>query len=112
LERARARAAADRFEIEFVEGDAQALPFDDATFDAGLSCFGAMFAPDQERTAQELLRVCRPAGRIAMANWTPEGVIGGGIFAISAKHAPPPPGVPRPTRWGTDEGLRELFGDG
>jgi hypothetical protein len=71
-----------------------------------------MFAPDQERTARELVRVCRPGGRIGMANWTPEGVIGGGVFATTARHAPPPQGVAKPTRWGTDDGLRELFGDG
>src|SRR6187551_602209 len=69
LDRARERAAAERYDIDFVEGDAQALPFDDGTFDVVLSTFGAMFAPDQERTAQELLRVCRSGGKIGMANW-------------------------------------------
>jgi ubiquinone/menaquinone biosynthesis C-methylase UbiE len=112
LERARERAAAERFAIEFVEGDAQELPFEESSVDVVLSSFGAMFAPDQERTAGELLRVCGPGGRIAMANWTPEGVIGGGIFAVTAKHAPPPPGIQSPMRWGTEEGLRDLLVDG
>ena len=112
LARGRERAAAEGLEVEFVEGDAQALPFDDASFDVVLSTFGAMFAPDQERTARELLRVCRPGGRIGMANWTPEGLIGGGMFGVMAKHAPPPPGLSRPSEWGTEERLRELLGEG
>jgi SAM-dependent methyltransferase len=95
-----------------VEGDAQALPFEDAEFDVVLSTFGAMFAPDQRRTARELLRVCRPGGRIGMANWPPTGMIGGGMFAVIARHAPPPPGVEPPTLWGTEDRLRALFGDG
>jgi ubiquinone/menaquinone biosynthesis C-methylase UbiE len=112
LERARERAAAERYDIEFVEGDAQALPFDDDSFDVVLSSFGAMFAPDQEKTARELLRVCRPGGKIGMTNWSPMGAIGGGMFRIVAEHAPPPPGVPPPTLWGTEDRLRELFGGG
>jgi ubiquinone/menaquinone biosynthesis C-methylase UbiE len=112
LERARERAAAERFEIEFVEGDAQALPFEDASFDVVISTFGAMFAPDQEKTASELLRVCRSGGKIGMANWPPRGVVGGTVFKITAEHAPPPPGIQPPVRWGTEERLRELFGDG
>ncbi len=112
LERARERAAAEGYEIEFVEGDAQALPFGDGSFDYVISTFGAMFAPDQEKTASELLRVCRPGGKIGMANWPPRGLVGGGIFRITAEHAPPPPGVPPPVLWGTEERLRELFGDG
>jgi hypothetical protein len=76
-----------------------------------MSIFGAMFAPDQPKTASELLRVCKPGGRIAMCNWTPEGVIGRMFKAVSG-HAPPPPGVPSPLVWGTEDGLRELFGDG
>jgi SAM-dependent methyltransferase len=111
LERARERAAAERFEIEFVEGDAQALPFEDGEFDVVLSIFGAMFAPDQAKTASELLRVCKPGGRIGMCNWMPEGNIGR-MFKTVASHAPPPPGVPSPLVWGTEDGLRELFGDG
>ena len=112
LERGRQRAAADGLEIEFVEGDAQALPFEDASFDVVLSTFGAMFAPDQRKTAEELLRVSAPGGRIGMANWTPEGLVGGGVFAVIAKHAPPPPGLDPPPLWGTEARLRELFGDG
>jgi ubiquinone/menaquinone biosynthesis C-methylase UbiE len=112
LERARERAGAEGYEIEFVEGDAQALPFEDASFDYVISTFGAMFAPDQERTAAELLRVCRPGGKIGMANWPPRGLVGGGMFKVIAGHAPPPPGVPPAVLWGTEERLRELFGDG
>ena len=111
LERARERAAAERLEVEFVVADAQELPFEDASFDLALSVFGAMFAPDQPRTAAELLRVVRPGGRIGMANWTPDGAVGG-LFATIAKHAPPPPGLDSPLLWGTEERLRELFGDG
>jgi SAM-dependent methyltransferase len=111
LERGRERAAAERLEVEFVEADAQALPFEDASFDVTTSIFGAMFAPDQERTAAELLRVTKPGGRIGMANWTPDGGIGQ-MFMTMAKHAPPPPGLNPPLLWGTEERLRELFGDG
>src|SRR3954453_10401074 len=111
LQRGRERAAAEGFEIEFVEGDAQALPFEDGAFDVVLSTFGAMFAPDQEKTASELLRVCRPGGKIGMANWPPRGLVGGGVFKVTAEHAAPPPGVPSPVVWGTEDRLRELFGD-
>lgn len=110
LERARERAAAERLEVELVEGDAQALPFEDASFDGVLSIFGAMFAPDQQRAADELLRVCRPGGCIAMANWTPTGFIGQ-VFKTVAGHAPPPPGLAPPPLWGTEERVRELFGE-
>jgi SAM-dependent methyltransferase len=111
LERGRERAAGERLEIEFVEGDAEDLPFDDGQFDVVMSIFGAMFAPDQERTAAELLRVCRPGGRIGMANWVPDSGIGD-MFMTIAKHVPPPPGVKPPLLWGVEEQLRELFGDG
>jgi ubiquinone/menaquinone biosynthesis C-methylase UbiE len=111
LERGRERAAAERLEIEFVEGDAQALPFDDGSFDVVLSTFGAMFAPDQEKTAAELLRVVRPGGRIGMANWVPDSFVGE-MFRTVAGHAPPPPGLNPPLLWGTGERLQELFGDG
>ena len=111
LERGRERAKAERLDVEFVEADAQDLPFEDAGFDVAMSIFGAMFAPDQERTAAELLRVVRPGGRIGMANWTPDGAVGA-MFRTIAKHAPPPPGIPSPLAWGTAERLRELFGDG
>jgi ubiquinone/menaquinone biosynthesis C-methylase UbiE len=111
LERGRERAAAERLEIEFVEADAQALPFEDASFDVVTSIYGAMFAPDQQQTANELLRVVRPGGRIGMGNWCPDGAVGT-MFQTIAKHAPPPPGVESPLRWGTEERLHELFGDG
>jgi ubiquinone/menaquinone biosynthesis C-methylase UbiE len=111
LERGRERAAAERLEIEFVEGDATALPVEDADFDVVMSTFGAMFAADQEKAAAEILRACKPGGRIGMANWVPDGGVGQ-MFMTIAKHAPPPPGVQSPLRWGTEDGLRELFGDG
>ncbi|MFL5873761.1 MAG: class I SAM-dependent methyltransferase [Solirubrobacterales bacterium] len=111
LERGRERAAAERLEIEFVEADAQDLPFEDAGFDVTMSIFGAMFAPDQPKTADELLRVTKPGGRIGMANWTPDGAVGA-MFQTIAKHAPPPPGVESPLLWGTEDRARELFGHG
>jgi ubiquinone/menaquinone biosynthesis C-methylase UbiE len=111
LERGRERAAAERLEIEFVEADAQDLPFEDASFDVAMSIFGAMFAPDHQKAASELLRVVKPGGRIGLACWTPDGAVGG-MFMTMAKHAPPPPGVESPLLWGTEEHLRELFGDG
>jgi len=110
LDRARARAAADGWEIAFEEGDAEALPFPVASFDIVLSTFGQMFAPDQERTAAELLRVCRPGGRIGLANWTPDSLIGA-IFRVNAKYVTPPTNLRSPLLWGTEERLRELFGD-
>ena len=111
IERARERAGGERLDISYVEGDAENLPFDDASFDVVISTFGAMFAPNQPRTAAELLRVCRPGGRIGMANWVPDGFVGE-MFAASSKHAPPPPGIDPPILWGTEDRLRELFGDG
>jgi SAM-dependent methyltransferase len=111
LERGRERAAAERLEIDFVEGDAADLPFDDAEFDVVMSIYGAMFAPEHEKTAAELLRVCKPGGRIGMANWVPDGCVGE-MFSTTAKHAPPPVPITPPPLWGTEEHLRELFGDG
>jgi SAM-dependent methyltransferase len=111
LERGRERAAAERLEIEFVEADAEALPFADGEFDVVISVFGAMFAPDHRRAAAELLRVCKPGGRIGMANWVPDSGVGQMFMAV-AKHAPPPPGVQPPLLWGTEDHLREYFGDG
>jgi ubiquinone/menaquinone biosynthesis C-methylase UbiE len=110
LERGRERAAAERFEIEFVQGDAQEMPFEGESFDAVLSTFGVMFAPDQQRAADELLRVCRPGGRIGLANWIPEGFVGE-MFKTVSGHAPPPPGVAPPPLWGTEQHLHNLFGD-
>ena len=112
LERGRERALAERLEIEFVEADAQDLPFGDASFDVVISIFGAMFAPDQERTAAELLRVTKPGGRIGMANWVPDGGVGQMFMTIAKHTGGPPPGMTPPTLWGTEERLRELFGSG
>jgi SAM-dependent methyltransferase len=108
---ARERAADAMVEIEWVEGDAQALPFDDASFDRVISTFGHMFAPDHKRSADELLRVCRPGGTIAFACWTPEGSIGR-MFRTLAELVPPPPGGTPPLLWGTEAHVRELLGDG
>lgn len=111
LERAHERAQAERLNVVFQEGDAEALPFADASFDVVLSTFGNMFAPDHRRSAAELLRVCRPGGRIALANWTPDGKIGE-MFRLAASVNPPPSGVQPPILWGTEPHLRELLGDG
>lgn len=111
LEHGARRAAAERLEVEWVEGDAENLPFADASFDVVLSSFGVMFAPDQERAAAELLRVCRRGGRIGLANWTPQGLVGQAMGVI-ARHAPSAPGTQPPVLWGTEARLRELFGDG
>jgi SAM-dependent methyltransferase len=109
IDRARARAAANGLAIDMRVGDAQALPFEDARFDVVISAFGVIFAPDQPRAAAEALRVCRPGGRIALANWMPEG-FGRDFFGIHRRHAPPPEGTPSPLEWGTEDGLRRLFG--
>ncbi|HLY22054.1 MAG TPA: class I SAM-dependent methyltransferase [bacterium] len=111
LARGEERAAAERLSITFREGDAEQLPFDDGTFDVVLSTFGVMFAPDQERAARELLRVCRPGGTIGLACWTP-GSFMGQIFSVTSGYAPPPPGLRPPARWGTEECLAELLGAG
>ena len=110
LERGRRRAEAEGVQIELVEGDAEAIPFVDRSFDAVLSVFGSMFAPDQQKAASELARVCRPGGRIGLATWTPDGFIGEMLKVVTA-HVPPPPGVASPLLWGTESHLRELFGD-
>jgi SAM-dependent methyltransferase len=111
LEQARARAAAEGLTIQFDEGDAEQLPYTDAAFDEVVTMFGAMFAPRPEMVAAELVRVCRSGGRIAMANWTPDGFIGQ-MFKITAKHVPPPPGMPSPVKWGDEETVRERLRDG
>jgi ubiquinone/menaquinone biosynthesis C-methylase UbiE len=111
LERARERAAAERLQVDWREGDAEALPFDDGAFDAVLSTFGVMFAPDQARAARELVRVCRPGGCIGLACWTPTGYAGE-MFGTVARFRPPPPGMKPPMTWGTREGLEALLGDG
>ena len=97
--------------LEWVEGDAESLPFPDAAFDVVTSCFGAMFAPDHEAVAGELLRVCRPGGTIGLASFTPRGT-GGAFFEVFARHAPPPPaGALPPVLWGDEEHVRALLGD-
>lgn len=106
LEQGRARAAAEGLTIQFDEGDAEKLPYEDASFDVVVSMFGAMFAPRPELTAAELVRVCRSGGRIAMANWTPEGHIGE-MFKATGKHVPPPPNMPSPLKWGDEATVRE-----
>ncbi len=111
LDRARARSNADGLKVTFQEGDAENIPFPDNSFDVVLSTFGAQFATHHEKTASELLRVCRPEGRIGMANWMPVGFIKE-FFEVHARHVPPPPEVKSPLQWGTESGLRELFGDG
>jgi SAM-dependent methyltransferase len=111
LERGRLRAAAEGYDIAFVEGDAEALPHADAQFDAVTTIFGSMFAPDHRQAAAELLRVTRPGGTVAVASWTPEGFIGQ-LLKTVGRHVPPPAGVASPMLWGTDAHLRDLFGDG
>ncbi len=110
LERGAERARAERFEIAFQVADVEALPFGDASFDAVISTFGVMFAPDHAKSAAEMVRVCRPGGRIGMANWTPEGFIGQ-LFKVLGGHLPPPAGVQPPSRWGVKAHLDTLFGD-
>src|SRR6185369_11492035 len=109
LERGRARAVAEGMAIEFREADAEKLPFDNYSFDAVLSTFGVMFTPNQEDAASELLRVCRPKGKIGLANWTPDGFIGQ-VFKTLGKYLPPPDGVKSPALWGTRARLAEMFG--
>jgi SAM-dependent methyltransferase len=110
LERGRERSRAEHFDVSFLEADAEALPFEDATFDAVLSTFGVMFTPDQPRAAAEMARVCRSGGRIGLANWTPEGFVGQ-MFKTLGRHLPPPAGVKPPSLWGVEEHLNGLFGD-
>lgn len=109
LERGRERANADHLAVTFKEADAEALPFDDASFDVVLSTFGVMFTPNQEQAAKEMLRVCRPGGKIGLANWTPESFIGQ-LFRTIGKYVPPAPGVKSPALWGTTAHLEALFG--
>jgi ubiquinone/menaquinone biosynthesis C-methylase UbiE len=111
LEQARKRAAAEQLEIRFQEGDAEQLPVADDEFDVVLTMFGAMFAPRPEHVAAELIRVCRPGGVIAMANWTPEGFVGKSL-QITAEMVPPPAGLPAPTLWGNEQVVRQRFAKG
>ena len=109
LEEAGRRAEADGVTLRTQVADAQALPFDNGEFDVVMSTIGAMFAPDQEAVARELTRVCRSGGRIGMANWTPDSMVGD-MFRIVGRHLPPPQGVLPPVAWGSEERVRELLG--
>jgi SAM-dependent methyltransferase len=109
LDKGRARAQAEGLAVDFEVADAEALPFDDASFDVVLSTFGAMFTPDHTRPASEMLRVARSGGRIGMANWTPEGFIGQ-LFKLIGAYVPPPAGLQSPALWGTEPHLVALFG--
>jgi ubiquinone/menaquinone biosynthesis C-methylase UbiE len=110
LERGKARASAEGLAVQFEPADAENLPFDDGAFDVVVSTFGVMFTPDQDKAASELARVCRPGGKIGLANWTPSSFVGE-MFKVIGRYIPPPPGVKPPSLWGTEERLRELFGD-
>src|SRR5262245_51335996 len=109
LERGRIRAEAEHLAVEFVEGDAEALPFPTGSFDAVVSIYGVMFAPHHQRAAAELVRVCRPGGRIALACWTPDGFIGE-TFRVMSRYLPPAPGLEPPVRWGDERYVESLFG--
>jgi SAM-dependent methyltransferase len=109
LERGRERAEAERLRVDFRVGDAEEIPFPNESFDAVISVFGTMFAPDHRRAAAELVRLTRPGGTIALASWTPEGFIGS-MFKTVASHVPPPSGLDSPLLWGTEEHLADLFG--
>ena len=110
LERAKARASAEGLAVQFEQADAENLQFGDASFDVVLSTFGVMFTPNQHQAASELARVCRPGGRIGLANWTPASFVGE-IFKAIGRYIPPPGGVKSPALWGTQAHLRELFGN-
>ena len=111
LEAGRSRAEAQGLELEWVEADAENLPFEDESFDVVMSCIGAMFAPHHQETADELVRVCRSGGTIGMLNWTPEGMIGALFKTMGPFAPPPPPGASPPPLWGSEDHLRELFAD-
>jgi SAM-dependent methyltransferase len=111
IEQARARALREGVQVQFDEGDAEELAYPDACFDLVVSMYGAMFAPRPERAAAELVRVCRPGGQIAMANWTPRGFIGQ-MFKVTAGHVPPTPGMPAAVLWGDEVSVRERLRDG
>ena len=111
LEAGRRRAESEGVELEWVEADAENLPFEEASFDVVMSSIGAMFAPHHQEVADELVRVCRPGGTIGMLNWTPEGLVGA-LFRTMGPFAPaPPPGAQPPPLWGSEDHVRELFGD-
>ena len=110
IDQAKERATAEGVEAKFEVGDCEAMPYEDNTFDVVMTMFGAMFAPRPDVTASELIRVCKPGGVIAMANWTPEHFTGD-MFKTGAKHVPPPPNMPSPVLWGTQDAVRERLGD-
>jgi len=110
LDRGAERARAEHLQIKFEVADVEALPYADASFDAVLSSFGVMFAPDHARAASEMARVCKPGGRIGLANWTPDSLVGQ-MFKVLGRHLPPPAGVQSPSLWGTEKHLQSLFGD-
>ena len=110
LDKGRARAGAEGLEIDFRVADAEDLPFADGTYDVALSTFGVMFAPDHAKSAREMLRVVRAGGRIGLASWTPDGLVGQ-LFKTIGKYVPPPAGVRSPALWGTEDYLHELFGE-
>lgn len=109
LARGRARAEAEALDVRYEIADAEQLPYNDGTFDGVVSTFGVMFAPNQDTAASELLRVCRPDGKIGLANWTPEGFIGA-VFQTLGKHVAPPTGLNSPARWGTESWITQTFG--
>ncbi|HEX3170112.1 MAG TPA: class I SAM-dependent methyltransferase, partial [Burkholderiales bacterium] len=109
LEKGRVRALAEGLPVNFRVADAEALPFEDGSFDVALSTFGAMFTPDHTKPAREMLRVVRKGGRIGLANWTPESFIGQ-LFKVIGRYIPPPTGLKSPALWGTEAHLTELFG--
>ncbi len=111
LEAGRSRAEAAGLELEWAEADAEHLPFDDASFDVVMSAIGVMFAPHHQESADEMVRVCRPGGTIGLLCWTPEGMLGALFRAMKPFAAAPPPGAQPPPLWGSEEHLRELFGD-
>jgi SAM-dependent methyltransferase len=109
VQQARENAQREGLRVQFDEGDAEALQYADNSFDVVATMFGAMFAPRPELAAAELVRVCKPGGRIAMANWTPSGFVGQ-MFKATAAHVPPPAGMPSPFLWGVEATVRERFG--
>ena len=111
LEAGRARAADAGVELDWAEADAENLPFEDDSFDVVMSCIGVMFAPQHQRAADELVRVCKPGGTIALLSWTPEGMLGALFRTMGPFMPPPPPGAQPPPLWGGEEHLRELMGD-
>jgi len=111
LDKGRARAGSEDLNIDFRVADAEDLPFADGTYDVALSTFGVMFAPDHTRSAREMLRVVRAGGRIGLASWTPDGIVGQ-LFKTIGKYVPPPAGLRSPAMWGTEDYLRQLFGGG